>query len=228
MKLPPSLEKRIPPYSRRPLAAALALQLAVYWGTKLIAGSWRHYDLTTALDRAVPLLPWTTLIYFGAYLFWVAGYILATRQSRENAWRFLAADGLGKLLCAAIFLLLPTFNVRPSVPEAPFGWLLALLYRLDTPEDLFPSLHCFNSWLCWAGIRGKRTVPAGYRVFSALFALAVALSTLTTRQHVIADVAAGFALAELCWQLAGRTGLARTYGRIWERRTVKTGGSFPV
>ncbi len=218
MALPRPIDKLIPPYGRKPLAAALALQLAVYWGTKLIAGSWRHYDMTLALDRAVPLLPWTTVIYFGSYLFWVANYILAVRQDRDNAWRFLAADAAGKLICAAVFLLLPTTNVRPPVPaEDPCGWMLALLYRVDTPDDLFPSLHCFNSWLCWAGLRGRKTVPAGYRAFSLAFALAVGLSTLTTRQHVIADVAAGFALAELCWQLAGRTALARAYGRIWER-----------
>ena len=218
MDLPRRTEKLIPSYGRLPLAAALALQVTVYWGTKLIAGSWRHYDLTTALDRAVPLLPWTTVIYFAAYIFWAAGYILAVRRSRESAWRFLAADMAGKLICAAIFLLLPTTNVRPPVPkEAPMSWALALLYALDTPEDLFPSLHCFCSWLCWADVRGRKTVPAGYRAFALMFALAVGLSTLTTRQHVIADVAAGFALAEICWQLAGHTRLAALYGRIWER-----------
>ena len=216
MKLRAAVEKLIPSYGIRPLAGALALQMAVYWGARLIAGSWRHYDMTTALDLAVPVLPWTAVIYFGSYLYWAAGYILAVRRREAGAWRFLAADALGKVICFAVFLLLPTTNVRPDIPAGkPFGWLLALLYGVDAPDNLFPSLHCFCSWLCWADVRGQRDVPAGYRAFALLFTLAVAASTLTTRQHVLADVAAGFALAELCWQTAGRTSLARRYERLW-------------
>ena len=174
---------------------------------------------TAEIKRITAGTDWAYIVQVCARIVWQAtrlGLYAATAVMVYRA--ILAADAAGKLICAAVFLLLPTTNVRPAVPaEDPCGWMLALLYRVDTPDDLFPSLHCFNSWLCWAGLRGRKTVPAGYRAFSLAFALAVGLSTLTTRQHVIADVAAGFALAELCWQLAGHTALARAYGRIWER-----------
>lgn len=209
----------IPSYSRWPLLGALVLQCAVYWGAKTLTASWPHYDMTTALDGAVPFLPWTVVIYAGAYLFWAVNYILSARQGEENGFRLLAADLLGKGIAFALFLLLPATNVRPEVPaDAPMGWAVALLYALDKPDGLFPSLHCFNSWLCWAGVRGQKGVPAWYRAFSLLFALAVAGSTLTTRQHVLADVAAGLALGELCWQISGHTGLGVRYGRLWRRQ----------
>ena len=209
----------IPVRSRGPLLAALVCQAAVYWGAKALTAGWRHYDMTTALDRAVPLLPWTVVIYGLAYLFWAANYIFVARQGGRQAFRLLAADLLGKLVCLAVFLLLPTANVRPEIPaDAPFGGWLALLYAADTPEGLFPSLHCFNSWLCWTGVRGREDVPAGYRAFSLVFALAVALSTMTTKQHVLADVIGGLALGELSWQAAGRTGLSAWYERVWSGR----------
>ena len=213
MTLPRSLENCIPAYGRRPLLAAIALQSVVYWGTKLITGAWPHRIMATALDDAFPLLPWMTVVYFGSYLFWVVNYILAVRQGEENAWRFLAADTLGKQVCMIFFLAIPTTVVRPAVPEnAPFGWLLALLYAADVPDNLFPSIHCFNSWLCWAGIRGRKGVSAGYRAFSLIATLLIGVSTLATKQHVVVDVVTGFALAELCWLLAGHTKLAALYG----------------
>ena len=216
MGLARTAEKCIPSYGRRPLLAALALNCSVYFLSRLIAGSWPHHTMASAWDGAVPFLPWTVGVYVAAYLFWAVNYVLAVRESQEGAWRFLAADGVGKLVCFALFLLWPTAAVRPEVPEG--SWLLGLIYALDAPDNLFPSIHCFNSWMCWAGVRGRRAVPAWYKAFSLVFALAIAVSTLTTRQHVLADVLAGFALAECCWQLAGRTALGRWYGRLWRGR----------
>lgn len=220
MPLPRPVEKYIPAHTRRPLLAALVLNCSVYFLARLIAGRWPHHAMATAWDAATPLLPWTAAIYVGAYLFWAVNYILAVREDEDRAWRFLAADGVGKLVCFALFLLWPTAAARPEVPAgAPLSWLLGLIYALDAPDNLFPSIHCFNSWLCWVAVRGRRAVPAWYRAFSLVFALAVAVSTLTTKQHVLADVAAGFVLAELCWQLAGLAGLGRRYGRLWRRGT---------
>ena len=216
----PSLCKRqlFPARCRLPLLSALVINLLVYYASKLIAGSWPHHILETGLDRAIPLLPWTVTVYIGAFLFWGAGYIMAVRPDRENAWRFLAADAVGKLVCFAFFLILPTTVIRPDIPAgAPFGWVLGLIYAADTPDNLFPSIHCFNSYLCWAGVRGRRDVPALWRVFSLITTLAVAVSTLTTKQHLFADALAGCILAELCWQLAGRTGIGSLYGRIWKQ-----------
>lgn len=211
----------IPAYGRWPLLLAAVSQCAVFWGAKAITAGWYHYDMTTALDRALPFLPWTSVIYVGAFLFWAVNYILVLRLGEESGFRLLAADLLGKAVCLAVFLLLPAANVRPEIPaDAPLGWLLGLVYALDTPEALFPSMHCFSSWLCWTAVRGRRDIPAWYRVFSLIFALAVAVSTLTTRQHVLADAAAGLALGELSWQLAGRTGLAARYRRLWRGKKV--------
>lgn len=223
MKRTAPLTRPLPPRTGWALAAALAYQCLVYSGTRVFTAGWRHWHMATALDRAMPLLPWTVAVYVAAYLFWAANYTLTARRGPDRAWRLLAADMLGKTVCLAAFLLLPTATVRPAVPAGvPLGGLLKIIYLLDTPDNLFPSIHCLNSWLCWAGIRGDRDIPAWYRAFSLCMALAIGLSTLTTGQHVLADVAAGFVLGELCWQVAGRTGLGAWYGRLWGVRVKMT------
>lgn len=217
----------IPEYAWCPLIFEFTLNMLVYTGAKVIARSWKHFDLTTELDRRTPFLPWTIVIYFSCYLFWCVNYVLSVRENRERTWRFLSADFLAKLVCLACFLAIPTTNARPEiVGHTIWEELMRFLYWIDSPDNLFPSIHCLTSWFCYIGIRKREDVPRWYRTFSCLFAVAVFVSTLTTKQHVIADVAGGVALAEISYWIAGRTALSDRYGctanrinaRLFEKR----------
>ena len=57
------------------------------------------------------------------------------------------------------------------------------------------------------GIRKQKNIPTGYKIFSVVIALAVCVSTLTTKQHVFVDAIAGVALAEVCYWISGKTGI---------------------
>ena len=157
-------------------------------------------------------------------LFWLlSGLDCKLSDCRKQRERIcLAADVLARLVCMAFYLLLPTTNVRPSIPEQGFwNQMLALLYQMDAADNLFPSIHCLNSWFCYIAVRSRREIPRWYQRFSFWAALAVFVSTLTTKQHVIADVIGGALLAEVTWQIAGRTHLGTWYGMILERRRWK-------
>jgi membrane-associated phospholipid phosphatase len=106
-------------------------------------------------------------------------------------------------------------------------WDMAMrfLYQVDSADNLFPSIHCLTSWMCYIGIRGRKNVPLGYRIFSCLMAVAVFLSTLTTKQHVLVDVAGGVLLAEICYWITGHTSLGEKYGNFFERLTKRILGS---
>lgn len=210
----------LPMYAWVPLIAEFTLNMLVYSGAKLIAGGWRHYNLETSLDRAVPFVPWTVLIYFGCYFFWIANYIISVRQGRREAYRFLSADFLAKCICFLFFLGLPTTNIRPEVTGSTV-WdnAMRFLYWADSADNLFPSIHCLTSWMCYIGVRGRKKIPAWYRAFSCLMAAAVFISTLTTKQHVAVDVAGGVLLAEVCYLIAGKTRLGELYGNFFDTVT---------
>ena len=119
---------------------------------------------------------------------------------------------LAKAVCFLLFLLIPTTNVRPEITgKSVWDALMKLLYSIDAADNLFPSIHCLNSWLCWIGVRKNREIPAAYRYFSLVVAVAVCISTLTTKQHVIADVIGGVLLAELSYLIAGRQKVCALY-----------------
>ena len=199
-------------------AAALISNQLIFQGSRLLERGRFHYDLTLPIDAAVPFLPWTIAIYIGCFVFWFFLYRLAANLPRRQADRFFGANLLCKAVCFLFFVLFPTTLSRPELNGTGF-WVgcMRLLYRLDAPDNLFPSLHCVIAWLCWTGIRGNRDVPIGMRLFSLLMAVAVCLSTLTTRQHVIPDVAGGILLAEFGYFAAGRLGVDRLYGAFADR-----------
>lgn len=201
---------------------ALAWNQLVYNGTAWIAKSWYHYDITTPLDLLIPLVPWTVVIYFSCYLHWAVTYCLCAAQNTAERDRFFCADVLAKAVCLVFFLAIPTTNVRPEiVDENIWGALMKFLYQIDAASNLFPSIHCAVSWLCWIGVRGRKHISFLYRVFTFAAAVAVCIATLTTRQHVLADVIGGVALAEICYIAAGYPKVCAIYSAILSWLTAK-------
>ncbi len=193
----------------------------VYLCARWIAGGWVHYDLTTALDRKIPLVPWTIVIYFGCYLFWAANYYLCAARDVQERNRFFLADFLAKGVCFVLFLALPTTNVRPEiVGNSVFDHLMRFLYSVDAADNLFPSMHCLTSWLCWIGVRSQKDIPRWYRRTSLVIAILVCISTLTTYQHVIVDVVAGILIAEVCYLIAGNNRMHKIYAAIIGKNKV--------
>jgi membrane-associated phospholipid phosphatase len=87
-----------------------------------------------------------------------------------------------------------------------FGvWGLRFLYDADPPYNCFPSIHVAHSSVsALACFRVHRRLG----LIAAFCALLVALSTLFTKQHYVADLVAGILLA-----LAAYTVFLRGYSR---------------
>lgn len=198
--------KIIPKYGFLSVIFCFIFNSAIYSGLQMAMKKARHFDLTTDWDRAVPFVPGWAFIYLGCFLFWIANYILITRQGKEGWYKFAAGDYLSRIICGLFFVLLPTTNLRPEiVGDGLAQELVRFIYRMDAPTNLFPSVHCLVSWLCFIGIRGKEYVPKWYQAFSCIFAIAVFASTLFTKQHFIADVVASVIIAELCYYIGHHT-----------------------
>lgn len=197
---------RILPSSRLfGVLACLALNSLVYWGTQTLAVNRTLIDMTTAFDRMIPFDPRWVVIYVACFAYWAVGYVLMARQ--DNWYSIMTGEVLAKLLCGAIFLLIPTTNIRPEITGSGLtDWLMGLIYQLDRPLDLFPSIHCMESWICFRAVLGQKKIPKWYQIFAGIFTLLVCLSTLFTRQHVIADVIAGVLLGEICLDVSRHRG----------------------
>ena len=207
---------RIPNYARLPLFLCLVTDLVAFYLPRLL-GVQARYDLSVALDTCFPPVPLFTVIYFAAFVFWTVNYILICRQSKELTQRLFFADTFCKVVCLICFFAVPCYIVQPANEQitGTGAWLLRLLYAVDEPNNLFPSIHCLVSWLSFRPLlsRDAKRVPIGYKAFSGIFCALVCLSTLYTRQHVLADWVSGFAAAEIGWLLFGAVRRLRTRER---------------
>ena len=202
------LNRYIPLWSIVPLVTIMAVNCLIYWGSGILTANRYHFDFTTSLDRAVPLIPqfiWIFVwFYILAFPFWAVGYLLAARRGKDMFYRFVATDLTIHFICFICFILIPTTNIRPEIPGNTLSEkILALVYSLDggnSPSNLFPSIHCYVSWMCWKGVEGSEKVPKWYQRFSLVFAILIIISTQVLKQHYIVDAAAALLLVEFFWR----------------------------
>lgn len=188
----------LPPYARPWFFGAVFALLGVYYGNTLITDHLPHYDVTLPVDGKIPFIPEAVLVYVLAFAFWIVNGILIAREDKETCSRVLLGVIIAKLLSLFIFIVYPTTMVRPEVSGTGFcTWLVRLIYRIDRPINLFPSIHCLNSWVCWRGIWHCKKVPGWYRKFSLIFAIMICASTVLVHQHVILDIPSGILMAEI-------------------------------
>lgn len=148
-----------------------------------------------ALDLAVPHLPGTIWIYLTQFLLLPAAIVLA----RDDADRSRAFYSMlvATALAAAVFIAWPTHLERPPIAAAGVtGLAWSALYLADTPFNCFPSLH-----VALAAIAGAALWRRGRRLAALAWPGMIAVSTLTTKQHIAWDVAGGLALAALAWTI---------------------------
>lgn len=191
------IDRIIPRYAQLPLIICGVTQFLAYFVTKYIHIC-DFVDMTTALDRIAEVRPVWVTVYIASYVYWIVGYIAVCRRGERNCRLICSADYMAKAVAALCFVLLPTTIERPEMNGTGiFERLLNLIYFLDTPLNLFPSMHCLLSWLLARELMDIREFSKAIRWGAVIFSFLVFASTIFTGQHVAADIAGGVALAEL-------------------------------
>ena len=188
----------LPAHAYIPLIFVVMAGALSYYGTKLINQGVLHYDLTLPIDGLIPFVPAFSIIYVLAYVQWAVGLLLIAREDAGLCRQVLAGEVISKLICMALFIIVPTTMVRAEIRSDDFfSAIMRFIYSVDAADNLFPSIHCMDSWVCFRGaLRMKRT-GKWYSRFSLVFTLLVCASTVLVKQHVIVDVFAGLLVAEI-------------------------------
>lgn len=190
-------------YLQRTVLQRACLSLAIiflfsisYFG----AGSWVQskdaYDLSSKADRAVPLIPITVWAYLSVFPAAMSPIFIVkcSRRFQLTAMAYAIAIGVSALF----FVVLPCTAqpLRPMIHELNLdtvsGKVLATIYELDPPHNLFPSLH-----ISIAAISAFSVLQVSRHLGQTLcvnFGFVV-VSVCTVKQHVIVDVFGGIGVA---------------------------------
>ena len=195
----------LPGYGWVCLIGLVACQSLVFCATRIPLQYMDKLDLSVPLDSRIPFRPEWITVYVLSFASWAITFFLLFRQRREHVYRNSAAYLLTLLITFACFMLMPAELERPQVTGTGFfSWLTRLIYAIDQPNNLCPSLHVVCSYYCWRAIWDTEGIPLWYRRFNFVFLLLVCASVLLVKQHVIVDVPAGVLVSEIPLLLAKR------------------------
>jgi hypothetical protein len=109
---------------------------------------------------------------------------------------------MSALICWVFFFAFPTTYPRELWPLPPGDSSTLLEFRslraTDTPSNCFPSQHVALAWalaLCWVDWTRHRW----FKPIPLIWAAAVSVCTLTTKQHYLIDIPGGFAAGVVSW-----------------------------
>lgn len=205
------LSSIIPKYAYFPLLMAVVANTLVYNVSKLITNNFVHYDFSMKIDGMIPVVPVFIIIYILCYIEWIIGYIMIARESKDYCFYYIIADIVAKVICLICFFVIPTTYVRPQLETGIFNDMIAFIYKVDGPVNLFPSIHCLESWLCFRGSIKMKKASKLYKGFMFVYAILVFLSVVFVKQHVFIDIIGGILVVELGLWIAKKFDLKRLF-----------------
>lgn len=168
-----------------------------------------HYSVIhTAVDDLIPFYP----VFVIPYLMWfpyvlVCGLFLLMKN--EKAYhRFCTTLAIGMTVFILVSIVYPNIHLmRPETmpDDSIFTRMVFMLYAADTPTNLTPSIHVFNSlaviaatwkwnWRTDTGYQYPAAVKTLWRTAATVLGLLITLSTMLIKQHSFSDVVIAGAL----------------------------------
>ncbi len=171
------------------------LYMAVYlvWFFHLERTVTSYRIIHTALDDKIPFIEVFVVPYFMWFGYVVAAVAIAFFSDKEEYYKSLSFLITGMTVFLVISTLWPNgHHLRPAVMprDNVFTHMVSNLYKTDTPTNLWPSIHVYNSigaHLCvihakWS--KDKRWL----RNVSLVLCVAIIMSTMFIKQHSFFDV----------------------------------------
>ena len=184
-------------YARRVLAivGVIVLHLVVYYTVTRVNSNRPPAalnDPSIPLDDKIPLLGWTWVFYWAAYPYLTLGAALIVAAMREVDYkRAIQAFIVITFVGGGIQLLYPV--AAPWTSEAHAMQTRMHESAFTRPYACLPSMHVAYSVITgFMGAMIARSV--GLRWFHILLAAGIAVSTLTLKEHYVADAVAGILL----------------------------------
>ena len=178
------------------------------------------------IDYKIPFCEYFIIPYFMWFLFVpaIVGYeFFYSKKEYYECCAYLLSG-------MTIFLIVSTLwpngqHLRPAVMPRDniFTRMVAALYRTDTPTNLWPSTHVYNSLGAhFAIIRSKCfEKKKGIRIGSLILASSIIMATMFIKQHSVFDVLTAFVMAAVMYTLVYRYDLLIAVREFRNKRKAK-------
>ena len=163
----------------------------------------RHYHVIhSVFDDMIPFCEYFVIPYYLWFIYLVVGicwFIFFCRDKREY-YKMVSVLAIGMTIFLIVSCVFPNQqDLRPAVfaNDNIFTRMVAALYRTDTPTNVLPSIHVFNSVVLFIALnRTPQLQPYRMvRFLSGLLSALIVLSTMFLKQHSVVDVSLGILMS---------------------------------
>lgn len=179
-----------------------------------------------AMDDYIPFCELFVIPYFLWFAYASAVVLFFLFQGKEDYYRICVFLFTGMTVFLIVSTLFPNGqHLRPQVMPRDniFTHMIAHLYRTDTPTNLWPSIHVYNSLGAHFAIvkseyfSNKKWIRRG----SLLLSVSIILSTMFIKQHSVFDVMTAFILAAVMYGVVYKYDIVTAY-RVRGKARKKT------
>lgn len=154
------------------------------------------------LDNYIPFNEWFVIPYLLWFVYVAVTVAYFFFKDKGEFYRYYSFLVLGMTICLLIYTIWPNQQaLRPDLSSLGKDNILirlvALIYETDTPTNVCPSIHAYNSIGTHIAIsKNTKLRNNKYVYYTSLFLMiSISLSTMFLKQHSAFDVICSIALA---------------------------------
>ncbi|MBQ0058942.1 MAG: phosphatase PAP2 family protein [Lachnospiraceae bacterium] len=161
------------------------------------------------IDDMIGVVPFFVVFYIFSYVFWICAPMAVSLTKRSHFLNYIIGLSAAYIVGFLIFTFFPSYMDRAAEGllnftsnGGLFETLLAGIYSSDGGTMAFnmcPSYHCLISLYCYLGVHGQPEISKGFKIYSAVMAILIWLSTMLTKQHYFLDTVVGISIALICY-----------------------------
>ncbi len=163
----------------------------------------RHYHIIHSwIDDLIPFCEYFIVPYllWFAYLAVGVGWFIFRAKDKREYYQLTSVLVLGMTIFLIVSCVYPNKqDLRPVVFDNNniFTQMVQHLYATDTPTNILPSIHVFNSLAMFYAINRSPQLKKRYgvRIFCGVLTVSIILSTMFLKQHSVVDVSLGILMA---------------------------------
>lgn len=166
-----------------------------------------HYIIHTAIDDQIPFCEYFVIPYLLWFVFVAATglYFLFFHQTWKEYYQFALTLGIGMTLFLIISLFFPNGqDLRPALTgDNVFLRIVKFIYQTDTPTNVLPSIHVFNSLTCCGAIlkNQRKDFKKSMDILTLILTILIIMSTMFLKQHSVVDVMLAALMYAGCYKI---------------------------
>lgn len=161
-----------------------------------------YHIVHTVFDDWIPFCEYFIIPYllWFPYMILAVLYFIFMNKNKHEYYRLICNLMMGMTVFLIVSYVYPNVqHLRPSVfpRDNIFTDMVRSLYRADTPTNILPSIHVFNSLAIHMSLNSREALKnrPGIRKASLVLTILIILSTMFLKQHSVIDVCMGATLA---------------------------------